>query len=68
MNVAQKPLVDPQKIVLPPLHVKLDIVNHFVRAMDMHGEASCFLKRKFPKFSEAKIKEILFQGQGLMLD
>ena len=33
MELAQKPLVDSQKILLLPLHVKLGIVNNFVKAM-----------------------------------
>jgi len=27
-------LVDGQKIFLPPLHIKLGLVKHFVKAMD----------------------------------
>ena len=59
MSVAQKPLVDPQKI-LPPLHVKLGIVKNFVKAMDKNVEGFRFLERKFPKLNEAKIEEGVF--------
>ena len=38
MNVAQKPLVDSQEILLPPLHMKLGIVKNFVKAMDKNGD------------------------------
>ena len=34
MNVAQKPLVGPQKILLQPLRVKHGIIKTFVKAMD----------------------------------
>ena len=60
MNVAQKPLIDPQKILLPPLDVKLGIVKIFVKAMDKIRQGFRSLKRKFPKLSEAKIKEGIF--------
>ena len=71
MNVSQKPLVDPQKTLLPPLNVKHGVVKIFVKAMDKNGEGFCFLKRKLPKLSEAKVKEAFFQGpqiRQLMLD
>ena len=71
MNVAQKPLVDPQKILLPPLNIKLGIVKNFVKAMDKNGECFRFLKRNSSKLSETKIKEGVFQGpqiRQLMLD
>ena len=61
MNVASKPLVDPQKILLPTLHVKLGIAKNFAKAMNKNGEGFRFLKRKFPKLSEAKIKKRIFQ-------
>ena len=71
MNVAQKPLVDPQKILLPPLHANLGVVQNFVIVMHKLGESFRFLKRKFPKLSEAKIMEGVFQRpqiRQLMLD
>ena len=61
-NVSQRPLVDPQQILLPPLYEKLGIVKNFVEAKDKNGEGFRFLKRKFPKLSEAKIEEGVFQG------
>ena len=53
MNVAQKALVDPIKILLPPLHVKIGIVRNFSKVMDKNGEGFPFSKRKFPKLCEA---------------
>ena len=71
MNVAQNPPVDPHKILLPPLHVKLGIVKNFVKAMHKNGEGFRFLQRKFPKLNKVKIKEEVFQGpqiQRLMMN
>ena len=72
MNVAQKSLVDPQKIFLSGSHIKLGIVNNFIKTLNKNGEAGLFFfKKKFPKLSEAKIREGAFDGpqiRQLMLD
>ena len=31
------PLVDPKKILLPPLHIKLGLMKNFIKAMDKNG-------------------------------
>lgn len=61
-NIANQPLVDSQKIFLPPLHIKLGLIKNLVKAMDRDGEAFKHLKSKFPRISEAKIKEGIFVG------
>ena len=56
-------LVDPKKVLLPPLHIKLGLMNNFVRAMvkfNKEGEGFQYIKSKFPKNSDAKIKEGVF--------
>ena len=42
-----------KKMLLPTLHVKLGLVNNFVKAVDKSGESFCFLNRKPSKLSEA---------------
>ena len=37
-NVKHTPLIDPQKVYLPPLHIKLGLMKNFVKAMDQHGK------------------------------
>ena len=49
-------------MLLPPLHIKLGLIKNFVKAMDRDGSAFIFLKNKFPRISEAKLKEGLFVG------
>ena len=44
-NVENMPLVDPQKVLLPPLHIKLCLMKKFVRAMDKNGDGFQFLLR-----------------------
>ena len=61
-NVAHEALVDRQKILLPPLHIKLGLMKNFVKALDHAGEAFQHLKTLFPYLSEAKLKEGIFVG------
>jgi len=39
MNVENKPLVEPSKILLPSMHLKLGLKKNFVKAMHQ-GEAA----------------------------
>lgn len=61
-NIVNTPLVEKNKILLPPLHIKLGLIKNFVKAMDKEGDGFLYLKQKFPKLSEAKIKEGIFVG------
>ncbi|XP_032679213.1 uncharacterized protein LOC116847857 [Odontomachus brunneus] len=61
-NISNKPLIDPQDVLLPPLHIKLGLVKNFVKALDRDGPAFQYLATKFPKISSAKIKERIFVG------
>ena len=61
-NVINPSLVDPQKIYLPPLHIKLGLMKNFVKGMDRTGKGFTYLKTKFPRVSDAKIKEGIFVG------
>ena len=61
-NVAHEPLVDPTKIFLPPLHIKLGLMKNFVKAMNKEGEAFRYLRQMFPRITDAKIKEGIFIG------
>ena len=49
-NVNHVALVDPAKIFLPPLHIKLDLMKSFVRAMDLNGRGFLYLKDNDHKF------------------
>lgn len=59
-NVSNEPLVLKEKNFLPPLHIKLGLIKIFVKKLSVDGEAFKFLKKKFPRLSEAKIKEGVF--------
>ena len=61
-NVQHPPLVDSKKILLPPLHIKLGLMKNFVKALDKTKAGFKYLYEKFPRLSEAKIKEGVFLG------
>jgi len=55
-------LAEWHKILLPPLPIKLGLLKNFVKGMDRTGSAFKYLAEKFPRLSEAKIKEGGFVG------
>ena len=61
-NVISPPLVFPEKIFLPPLHIKLGLMKNSVKGMDKIGHGFKCLRNKFPNVSDAKIKEGIFIG------
>ena len=62
-SVQSVPLVDSQKIFLPPLHIKLGLMKNFVKAMaKVNSEGFQYLCGKFPKITTAKLKEGIFVG------
>lgn len=64
-NVSNVPLVNPQDILLPPLHIKLGLIKNFVKALNREGPAFQYLINLFPKLSYAKIKEGIFVGPDI---
>lgn len=61
-NIIHKSLVDPSKVLIPPLHIKLGLMKQFVKALDVNGKCFQYLVSKFPKLSDAKLKEGVFDG------
>lgn len=61
-NVENAPLVNPSKVILPPLHIKLGLMTNFVKALKVDGKAFAYLKALFPRKSEAKLKKGIFVG------
>ncbi|GBM64789.1 hypothetical protein AVEN_10212-1 [Araneus ventricosus] len=62
INVENTPLAEPNKIIIPSLHIKLGLVENLVKAMNKNGPAFKYLHEKFPRLSVAKIKEGVFVG------
>ncbi|GBN25596.1 hypothetical protein AVEN_153975-1 [Araneus ventricosus] len=65
MNVMNTPLVSPKKIILPALRIKLGIVKQLIKVIDTNKPAFTYLREKFPRLNEAKIKEAIFMGSQI---
>ena len=61
-NVVALPLAPRNKIILPPMHIKLGLFKQFVKGLRKDSSAFEFLHECFPKLSDAKIKEGVFVG------
>lgn len=61
-NIKYNPLINPNNVILPPLHIKLGLIKNFIKALDKNGPAFTYLKAIFPALSEAKLKEGIFIG------
>lgn len=61
-NIKKKPLVSPDVILIPPLHVKLGVFKNWVKALDKSGPGFVYLRSKFPSVSDAKSKEGVYVG------
>ena len=61
-NILNKPLIDPKKVLLTSLHIKLGLMKQFVKALDREGLLFKYLARQFSYLSDAKIKEGIFVG------
>ena len=60
MKISCEPLVNPQDVYLPNLHIKIVVMKNFVKAHDREGHAFAYLRNKFPKLSEAKVRKKIF--------
>jgi len=53
-NVVNPPLVLPEKIHLPPLHIKLSFMKNFVKGIDKTSHGFQYARNKFPNVRDAK--------------
>jgi len=58
MNVKNQPLVELGKILSPSMHLQLDLTKNSVKAMNQEEAGFNYLCEKFPRLSEAKLKEV----------
>ena len=61
-KVINDPLVDRKNIVFSPLHIKLGLMEQFVKALDHSGECFSYICSNFPGLSEEKKKAGIFDG------
>ena len=59
-SLKENPLVDMNKVLLPPLHIKLGLMKNFVKALHKNGAAFQHLSTVFPSLSAAKLKDGIF--------
>ena len=59
-NIVNVPLVNREKVLSPPLHIKLGLMKQFVKALDKEGECFKYLCTKFSRLSYEKIKAGIF--------
>jgi hypothetical protein len=65
------PLINPEKVHLPSLHIKLGLIKGFAKAMDQNSAGFIYLKNTFPRINNVKTKEGIFLGpqiRELILD
>ena len=61
-NILEEPLVDSEKILLPPLHIKLGLIKQFVKALDKNGAGFKYICNTFPELTSEKLKAGIFDG------
>ena len=61
-NVINDPLADRDRIIFPPLHIKLDLINQFTKALDKDGDCFTYLCLAFPGLTMEKLKAAIFDG------
>ena len=66
-NIKNIPLVKREKILLPPLHIKLGLMKQFVKALEKEVECFKYLCTKFPRLTYEKIKAGIFDGPQIRL-
>ena len=61
-NILHDPIVSRDKIIFPPLHIKLGLMKQFVKALSSDGECFQYIVSAFPALSIEKIKAGVFDG------
>jgi hypothetical protein len=61
-NVKWAPLIEPGKVLLPPLHIQLGLFKQFVKALNKESAAFKYLQGLFPRLSDSKTKAGVFIG------
>ena len=55
-NVINDPLVDRDRILFPPLHIKLGLIKQFTKALDKDSDYFTYLCLAFPGLTKEKLK------------
>ena len=61
-SVKQKSLMEPKKVLVLPLHIKLGLIKQFVKSFNPEDDTFKHIQELFLKLSEAKVKIGIFWG------
>ena len=61
-NVINNLPVDRDRILLPPLHIKLGLIKQFTKTLDKDGDCFTYLCQAFPGLNMEKLKAGIFDG------
>ena len=61
-NFITEPLINRDRIKLPPLHIKLGLMKQFVKTLDKHGNCFDYIVKKFSSLSMEKLIAGIFDG------
>eukprot|EP00795_Rhopilema_esculentum_P009945 gene9945-18558_t len=61
-NIINEPLVNRNRILFPPLHIKLGLIKQFTKALDKDGSCFQYLCQAFPGLTIEKLKAGIFEG------
>ena len=59
-NIQAQPLVERSKIIFPPLHIKLEVMKQFVKALNKEGAYFKYICGEFPGLTIEKLKAGIF--------
>ena len=59
-HIINQPLVSQDRIILPPLHIKLGLMKQFVKALDKDRACFANLSKAFSGISSEKLKVGIF--------
>lgn len=66
-NVVREPLVERNKIILPPLHIKLGLMKQFVKALNQDNQCFQYICQKMTALRTDKIIAGIFDGLQIRL-
>jgi hypothetical protein len=61
-NIKNILFMNPEKVFLPRIHIRLGLMRNFVETLDKIVEGFIYLRSKFPNLSDDKVKEGIFVG------
>ena len=61
-NIINDSLVDRDRILFPPLHIKLGLIKQFTKALDKDGDCLTYLCQAFLELTMEKLKADIFDG------